>query len=369
MSAVVLAILTGIYAALLLLLSVGILRTKRKPITQNSPRPSVSVIVPMRNEEKFAQRTLKALASQDYTGEWEIICVDDRSTDSTFSLLKRFSEKNPRFRVLQIPQTVPFLESPKKRALETGFKEARGEVLMCMDADCTPPAGWITSMANRFEGKIAIVQGTKENNGKNSFLHSYQKLETLGFTGIEAAGFSLGIPMVASAAALAYKKDLFFKVGGFGNLVHLSSGDDDMLIHKMIREPNVEFCYNLDPAAIVKTAPVDSWKALLFQRARWASNSTHYSNRFYTLFLSLIYTFFIWLLISPWLVLFFQFPISWFLIPLSVKILCDSLFLILTAFRTRSLRFLLFLIPSELLQIPMIVFAVPLGILKIFRWK
>ncbi len=369
MSVVILGILTGIYAVLLLTLSVGILRAKKKPMIENTPGPSISVIVPMRNEEEFAERTLHALAAQNYAGEWEVICVDDRSTDSTFSILHQFSKENPRFRVLRVPKDAPFLESPKKRALETGFKEARGEVLMCMDADCIPPPNWIASMASRFEGNIQIVQGAKENNGTHSFLHSYQKLETLGFTAIEAAGFSLGIPMVASAAALAYKKDLFFKVGGFGDLVHLSSGDDDMLIHKMIREPHVEFCYNLDPEAIVKTAPADTWKTLLFQRARWASNGTSYTNPFYTFFLTLIYTFFIWLFISPWLVFFFDFPVSWCLIPLAVKIACDSIFLTLAAIRTRSLRFLPYLLPAELLQVPMIVFAVPLGLLKLFKWK
>lgn len=326
------------------------------------------MIVPLRNEEEHAKKTLEALNAQNYDGEWEVICVDDRSTDRTPEVLAAFAASHPKFSVVHVPKDAPFLESPKKRALETGFKQARYDILMTMDADCVPPKGWIASMAGRFVGNIAIVQGPKKNSGSPSIVHYFQKLETLGYTSIEAAGFSMGMPMVASAAALAYKKDLFFKVGGFGDLVHLSSGDDDMLVHKMIKEPDVEFCYNLDPEAVVETSPVDTFKALLNQRARWSSNGTSYTNHFYTLFLSLIYTFYVWLFISPWLAL-LGFPLNWFLVPFAIKIAADVLFLSIGAIRMKETKLLWVLPMTELMQIPIIAIAVPLGIFKIFKWK
>lgn len=364
----ILGVLTALYAALFLFFSIGLLRAKRN---RSVPEKNwtVSVIVPLRNEEEHAQRTLEALAAQDYTGNWEVICVNDRSTDGTARILEAFAATHPQFSVVHIPSDAPFLESPKKRALETGFKAAKYEILMTMDADCIPPKGWIRSMANRFRGNIAIVQGPKKNSGSPGIVHAYQKLETLGYTSIEAGGFSMGVPMVASAAALAYKKELFFRVGGFGDLVHLSSGDDDMLVHKMIHEPNVEFCYNLDPDAVVETAPVDTFKGLLNQRARWSSNGTRYANHFYTLFLTLIYTFYVWLFVAPWLALFAEFPWSWFYVPLAVKVAVDAIFLTIGAVRLREEKILLALPMVELLQIPIITAAVPLGIFKLFRWK
>ena len=89
----------------------------------------------MRNEEEFAERTLEALALQDYAGEWEVICVDDRSTDRTKEILEKFAATHPRFRVLSLPQDLPQIASPKKRALESAFKIAKNEVLLTMDAD------------------------------------------------------------------------------------------------------------------------------------------------------------------------------------------------------------------------------------------
>ena len=236
MGGILIASLTALYVLLFLFFIIGVIRTHR----YRGPKatPSVTVVVPMRNEEEFAQRTLEALAEQDYVGEWEVICVDDRSTDSTREILEKFAATHPKFKVLSLSPDLPQIASPKKRALESAFKIAKYDVLLTMDADCIPRKSWITAMAGRFTDGICIVQGPKQNNGSRTLPHLYQKLETLGYTAMEAAGFSWGHPIVASAACLAYKKDLFFAVGGFGDLVNLSSGDDDMLIHKMMKLGN-----------------------------------------------------------------------------------------------------------------------------------
>ena len=78
MGGIILACLTALYALLFLFFIVGLLKTHR----YKGPKatPSVSVVIPMRNEEEFAERTLEAVAAQDYVGEWEVICVDDRPT-------------------------------------------------------------------------------------------------------------------------------------------------------------------------------------------------------------------------------------------------------------------------------------------------
>lgn len=359
--------LTTLYALLMLTFTFGLARTKR---TSGSAKPSVSVVVPMRNEEKFAEKTLNALAAQDYSGDWEVICVDDRSTDSTGSILDAFAKAHEeKFRVLHLDKNLPLIASPKKRALENGFREAKNEILLIMDADCTPSTKWLSAMAGRFEGDISIVQGPKKNTGKNSIIHQYQKLETLAYTSIEAAGFSLGRPMLASAACLAYRRDLFFKVGGFGELVNLSSGDDDMLVHKMMKEPNTKVCYNLNPDALIETAPVDSLSALFFQRARWGSNGTHYESAPYIFLLSLVYAFLLWIFVSPIFVLFFNFPVFYAVFPIAVKVLFDTIFLSVAACKLDEKK-LLFSIPiTEIIQVPMIVFAVPFGLLGLFKWK
>lgn len=367
MSEIIIASLSSLYVLLFLFFTIGLLKTKR--YKGKKATPSVSVVVPMRNEEEFAERTLEALALQDYIGEWEVICVDDRSTDRTKEILENFAKTHEHFKVLSLPIDLPPIESPKKRALESAFKIAKNDILLTIDADCIPKKSWITSMAGRFVDGIAIVQGPKQNNGTRTMPHLYQKLETLGYTAMEAAGFSFGHPLVASAACLAYKKELFFAVGGFGDLVHLSSGDDDMLIHKMLKIPGTKVCYNLDKDAVIETAPVHTWKALFNQRARWSSNGTNYESIWYVFLLTLIYTYYVWMFLSPWFVLFFDF--SWKLCVFSIlpKIIIDFIFLSIASYKLQTKKRMLAFLPVELIQIPMIVFAVPAGITGLFKWK
>ncbi|GHV15376.1 hypothetical protein AGMMS49938_13460 [Fibrobacterales bacterium] len=326
----------------------------------------------MHNEEEFIERTLQAINSQEYEGEWEVLFVNDRSTDKCPEIVQNFcenssAENRQKIRLLNVPVNSPKIASPKKRALNTGFLEAKNEILLIADADCEPPKNWLKSMALHF-ADADVVQGAKANNGDDSFLHSYQKLETLGFTLIESAGYNRNKPLVASAASLAYRKKLFFNCGGFENLYDLTSGDDDMLIHRMAKISGTRFAYNWDTSAIMPTAPVNSWLALLQQRARWGSNGANYENKFYSAFLFCIYVFFVWLLVSPFLI-FAGLPVWYFTLPFAVKFICDFLLLFSGAKKLKSLSLLWCFPFVEVIQIPLFSLAVPMGSLGLYRWK
>src|SRR5215217_269318 len=103
------------------------------------PKTFISVIVAARNEEKALPRLLHALSAQTYPPElFEIILVDDFSTDGTAAVAQIFS--NPHITVIQ-PQ-VPSNVSSKKRAIEAGVQHARGSLLLITDADCLPGKDW-----------------------------------------------------------------------------------------------------------------------------------------------------------------------------------------------------------------------------------
>jgi cellulose synthase/poly-beta-1,6-N-acetylglucosamine synthase-like glycosyltransferase len=365
---ILIAFLTFAYLGLMLYLWTGLLK-KRRGATPVAALPFVSLIIPMRNEEAFIKNTLNAINAQKYAGSWEAIIVNDRSTDKSSEIVRSFCETCSNFSLIDIPQGSPQIASPKKRALNAGFLAAKGEFLLIADADCVPPPNWLNSMALYFANGASVVQGSKINNGGKRFLHAYQRLETLGFTLIEAAGFNRNKPLVASAASLGYSKDLFFKCGGFEGLYDFASGDDDMLIHRMAKIEGTKFAYNWDTSAIMPTAPVDSWKALLQQRARWGSNGTKYESKVYSVFLFCIYAFFAWLFISPWFVLANLLPFNYFLFPFAIKFATDFLLLFTGAIRLKSLKFLWCFPFVEIIQIPLFTTAVPLGMLGLYRWK
>jgi cellulose synthase/poly-beta-1,6-N-acetylglucosamine synthase-like glycosyltransferase len=364
------ALLTVTYLGLMLYLWAGLLKEGQPQGTGSAATlPFVSVVIPMRNEEAFIKNTLDAINAQKYAGEWEAIIVNDRSTDKSPEIVRSFCETHPNFSIIDIPQDSPQIASPKKRALNAGFSTAKGEFLLIADADCTPPPNWLNSMALHFANGASVVQGSKANNGSKRFLHAYQRLETLGFTLIEAAGYNRNKPLVASAASLGYSKDLFFKCGGFEGLYDFASGDDDMLIHRMAKVEGTKFAYNWDTSAIMPTAPVDSWKALLQQRARWGSNGAKYESKAYSAFLFCIYAFFVWLFISPWLVLADILLPDYFLLSFAIKFVADFILLFTGAFRLRCIRLLWCLPFVEIIQIPLFTAAVPLGMLGWYRWK
>jgi len=101
-------------------------------------QPLVSVVVPARNEAHIIERTVRAFLAQDYPN-FELIVVDDRSTDSTPDILR--SIHDPRLTVIEAKEA-PAGWLGKLWALEEGKARARGELLLFVDADLiyAPPA-------------------------------------------------------------------------------------------------------------------------------------------------------------------------------------------------------------------------------------
>lgn len=93
----------------------------------------VSIIVPMRNEERNVKRCIGSLINQDYPN-YEIIAVDDMSTDGTLHILEEFSSKHPNLSVV-IGSPTPQGWVGKNHALWQGVQRARGDWLLFVDAD------------------------------------------------------------------------------------------------------------------------------------------------------------------------------------------------------------------------------------------
>ncbi len=104
-----------------------------QPIDQNGALPKVSVIVPACNEEQQIEQTVTSLLTQEYTN-YEIIIVNDRSTDATGTLLKKLSLQNPQLQIVHI-ESLPEGWLGKNNALQHGADIASGDVLLFTDGD------------------------------------------------------------------------------------------------------------------------------------------------------------------------------------------------------------------------------------------
>ena len=118
--------------------------------------PMVSIIVPVKNEEKVIGRLLKALVNLDYPStKKEIIVVNDESNDRTGEICNQYASSYPGLRVFNRP-----LSSTKAAALNFGVRYARGQIIGTFDADSVPEPDVLFKAVKHFEdSKVAAVQG------------------------------------------------------------------------------------------------------------------------------------------------------------------------------------------------------------------
>ena len=115
----------------------------------------VSIVVATRNRSKRLAPFLDAIAKIDHPGPWEVVLVDNASTDDTFDVLSAFAARRPEsVRVLQVGA------GGKTVALNAGILEAKGQILAFTDDDCYVDPGYVSAIWNAFQDpEIGFVTG------------------------------------------------------------------------------------------------------------------------------------------------------------------------------------------------------------------
>lgn len=108
--------------------------------------PSVSVIIPARNEERAIESALQSVLQQDYEN-LEVVVINDRSTDSTGAILAQMSGRYPQLKLREIT-TLPKGWLGKNHALYFGARQAKGQLLLFTDADVVMKPDAISKAVN-----------------------------------------------------------------------------------------------------------------------------------------------------------------------------------------------------------------------------
>lgn len=336
-----------------------------------SPLPSVSILVSARNEEEGIRRTLDSLMAQRYKGRWDIWIADDRSTDRTPQILAEYAERFPdRIHVLTISELSPG-ESAKKNAIAKLVEASSGEILLLTDADCVVLPTWIRSMVREFEPGIDFVAGHSYIElpaDRQNWLLNMQAVETMAYRIAGTGALAMGMPITSTGNNLAYRRSFFESVHGFEGVSKIQSGDDDLLLQKLVREAPWKARYSVDPDAFVTTRGKETLPELWEQRKRWASKTTYYAQKTVAL-LVVIFLFFCTLSLGYVLSFFSSKILLATVFGFFVKLVGDTFVELrgLRIFRQRSL-FKWFL-PVEIVHAPFTVFAVLFGVAGHFKWK
>ena len=247
---------------------------KRNVVGFQTEKPPVSVIICAKDEAENLQQYLPFVLNQDYP-EFEVIVVNDGSTDDTEILLRELKKDHPNLKSTFVPVGATNL-STKKLALTLGIKAATHEWILLTDADCMPEGkDWISRMARNFQPGIEIVLGFGAYKQKKTMLSRLISYDTL-FNGLQYMGMALsGKPYMGVGRNMAYRKEMFFRQKGFATTLHLRSGDDDLLINRTATPFNTKVEVASD--SITWSEPNRNFRDWFYQKERHLSVSTYYT--------------------------------------------------------------------------------------------
>ena len=287
--------LTAFYCFLIAFFYVGLLAIIIRTNSQNKlpiskVNNSFSIVISARNEAGFISQCLQSITNQNYNSEnFEIILINDHSTDNTLAIIHQFKIHNKTFKISIIDLADFDKIDNKKQAITKGIEQAKFDYVILTDADCSRGNNWLKTI-NQFINisSAKMVYAPVEFAAKNIF-EKLQALEFAGLVGVGAAAMELKYPNMCSAANLIFEKAVFFEVNGYEDNMHVISGDDEFLMHKIFKKyPNqVQFLHQKE--AIVLTGANGTLSQLTEQRKRWVSKSTKYENRYITFILIMAY--------------------------------------------------------------------------------
>ncbi len=253
------------------------LRTTQKTEQHSFPdeQPPVSVIICANDEAENLRKFLPLILNQDYP-DFEVIVINDGSTDETETLLRDLCLEYPRLKTTFVPYGANNV-STKKLGLTLGIKAAKNELLLLTDADCKPESPlWIARMARNFTRQTDFVLGYGAYFQKKGFLNRLITFDTL-FIALQYLGMAAARkPYMGVGRNMAYRKETFFAQKGFASTLHLSSGDDDLLVNKASNPWNTRIEIAAD--SITWSEPNKTFKGWFYQKERHLSVSAYYSS-------------------------------------------------------------------------------------------
>jgi len=232
---------------------------REKPVGPAPRTGLVSVIVPAYNEELHAADTVANLLLSEIQ-EKEIVFVDDGSTDGTLDAVRRRYGSDPRVQVLAKPN------GGKASALNAGIAGAKGEVVVCIDADTRLRPDAIPILLEQLsDSGAAAVAGNVKVGNEGTILTRWQAIEYITSQNADRRAFDLlNCITVIPGAIGAFRKNALVQIGGFSS--DTLAEDCDVTI-RLLRERLV---VRYNERAIAYTEAPSTFRTFIRQRFRWS---------------------------------------------------------------------------------------------------
>lgn len=233
-------------------------------------KPTISVVVACKNEESNLPKLVESLASQSYSC-FEVVLVDDHSTDCTLNLMNNSSVAFSQIKVLS---STGF---GKKNALKEGILAASGELIITTDADCIPGNDWLRTVVDFQVATPSdlIICPVKFSDSSGLF----SKLQTLEFASLVASGggaAGAGMPIMCNGANLCFTKKIWLDCQS--ELHFEEQSGDDMFLLQSIKKRKGVIRFLKAKTAFLETASSRTLSEFFHQRSRWTSKSPVYTD-------------------------------------------------------------------------------------------
>ncbi|MBN1601476.1 MAG: glycosyltransferase [Chitinispirillaceae bacterium] len=360
----ILLIILSLYALLILYLIIVILRNNEIDDAATDPEIPVSIVIPFRNEALNLPGLIESLKMQSYSGEIELVLINDNSDDESVSIVQH-ETANLRFdtRILQLNFDPSRKLTSKQQALDLGIRSASNNLVILTDADMMFDKQWATALVKRMlkQPEPALVFGHSSISPIKTMFDLFQAFQ-LEFLFSVAYAFHLGkITGSCMGNNLILSRKQYIESGGF-DLIGYSIVEDRALFAAYSKmKKAIAFSNPFFPTAF--TPPVSTYQLFSQQILRWSRGGLTLSSN----------------LIIPAMLLFVQILsliFSFSILPLNVAILSTGnffltwLFIRITFFKTGSkVSALIFPVWIFFLSYELIIFLSATLFRKKIIWK
>lgn len=210
---------------------------RRLPVSvaedEREETPPLSVVIAVHDSGAELERNLPAILSQDYKPGYEVIVVDESSTDGTADVLKRLKHKYQHLYTTFIPNSSHYL-SRRKLALTVGVKAAKNEWIVFTTADCRPVGErWLAAMAAHCGEGTDMVLGYTQYSPKAKAFCRFERMFSLCYQLRKAAK---GRAYAYGGRSLAVRKSVFMEHNGFLQNLKYLRGEYDFIVNEYAEE-------------------------------------------------------------------------------------------------------------------------------------
>lgn len=249
----------------------GLNKTLRRTLSAKTAFEKISVIIPFKNEKDNLPGLLNALNQIDYPEDkFEIIFVDDNSSDDSYLVLNNYSGNN--YKILNASNK----KYPgKKGVIDVGISNSQYDLIAITDADCEPQPNWLNSISAEILNGSDIVFGYSPLKKEKSLVSKISSFENFRNYILYFSASGLGIPYSATSRSIAFRKDVYFKLNGYSKTLETLSGDDDLFIREAVKQ-KLKISAFLSERDFVYSNASKTFKEYFSSKSRHLKTSHHY---------------------------------------------------------------------------------------------